>query len=83
MSFFSKSILTSISLKSCLNFSDFRLKIAQNNTHLGEFAKKSMEKCQNNDFFKQQVISEPQRLCHFSRAYFMQWILKQGCFSNF
>ena len=49
-------------------FQSFRLKIASNTKYFGKFAEKTMEKCKNNIFFKQQVISEPQKLLHFSRA---------------
>ena len=36
--------------------------------HIGPFAKKAMDKYQDNTFFKQQVIPEPQMLLHISRA---------------
>ena len=45
-------------LKNCLKYHDM---------NFGTFAKKTVEKCKNNTFFKQQVISKPHKLLHFSR----------------
>ena len=54
-----------LSLKSCIKFSRFlRSKLLK----IRKFDQKTVEKGIINTIFKQQVISEPQKLLNFSRA---------------
>ena len=58
------------SLKSCLNFLRFlRSKLLEKPLILGKFDQKTVEQSISNTIFKQQVISEPQKLLHFSMAW--------------
>ena len=71
--FFYKQPESGLSLKSCFKFfAIFTLKVAYT-MNFGKFDQKTEEKSIINTIFKQQVISELQKLLHFSRA----WAL--GC----
>ena len=50
-------------------FAIFTLKVAWNTMNFGKFDQKTVEKRIINIIFKQQVISVPQKLQHFSRAW--------------
>ena len=49
-------------------FAVFTLKVACNTINFSKFDQKTVEKSIINTIFKQQEISEPQKLLHFSRA---------------
>ena len=58
------------SLKSCCIYF-FRIlssKLLKISWPFGTFTEKIEEKCKNNTFFKQQVLSVPQKFLHFSRG---------------